>query len=425
MEFGLGVWVFQNTGSVLDFSGVAIATILPPVLILPIAGNLADRADCRYVLAAASSVTACMVVILAVLYVREGLHVWHIYLFNIVVSIANALRWPAYQASLAKLLSNEQMSSASGAMGVGSGLASIIGPVVAGAMISVVGLMGLISFNAVALLMAILLILIALFYRNQNARAFKPNSQSSNAGVLGGMKKALSFLRSEPLMLALLVYMLIQSSLTALASNMLTPLILAHYSARELGIILTCGTLGAMAGSIALMLARLEKRLMISMLFTDAILSVCIFTVGSVVSVAVYCGAAFIALFAGTFGAGCAEALWLRKAHREYQGSIYGLIGTTSVATTAIVIAAAGFLVDRVLEPAMAKGGAWERWFGSVPLGKGQGVASLYVASGIVGILLSLIALTNVRMRRLDSLVPEASESYGEGVALKDLSVSS
>ena len=43
--FAIGVWIFQQTGSVMDFALIGLFTLAPVVLIAPLAGVVADRWD--------------------------------------------------------------------------------------------------------------------------------------------------------------------------------------------------------------------------------------------------------------------------------------------------------------------------------------------------------------------------------------------
>ena len=45
--FGLGVWVFQQTGSVTQFALIALSAAVPGIIMTPFAGALVDRWDRR------------------------------------------------------------------------------------------------------------------------------------------------------------------------------------------------------------------------------------------------------------------------------------------------------------------------------------------------------------------------------------------
>jgi diaminobutyrate-2-oxoglutarate transaminase len=65
-----------------------------------------------------------------------------------------------------------------------------------------------------------------------------------------------------------------------------------------------------------------------------------------------------------------------------------------------------------VLEPALRPGGALGAtvgvWFGTGP---GRGIGFLFFVSGAVGLALTVVALAHRRLRRLETLVPDGSES--------------
>jgi MFS family permease len=42
-RFALGVWIFEETGSVTQFSLIFLFALLPNILISPLAGTLVDR----------------------------------------------------------------------------------------------------------------------------------------------------------------------------------------------------------------------------------------------------------------------------------------------------------------------------------------------------------------------------------------------
>jgi MFS family permease len=408
LEFGLGVWVFQQTGSVLDFSTVLAATILPHLLLFPLAGAVADRVDRRRIVLVADVVCVVATGILAALVSREGLRFEHIIAFNVSISMAGAFRAPAAQALIATLIPPEQLSRASGIIGVGNSLSSILAPTVGGALMVFTGLAGLVWINVVTLIVGSILLLAAFFEIKPDGTIAK---SSTSIKMFDSVRNALSFLTVEPLMGGLLVYMVVQSALVTLASNMLTPLVLSQHTAKDLGLILTCGTIGAAAGSTVLIVTGQKNRLMISILLCDALLALCIVGAGVVTSVVAYCICVFMALFASGFAGGCAEALWMRKAHVDRRGSIFSLVDTVGMLVTVLVTVGGGLVVDRVFSPALGQGGVLERWMGWLTSGEGRAIALVYLIAGSLGFVVSILALAQVRMRNVDVIVPDARSS--------------
>ena len=128
-------------------------------------------------------------------------------------------------------------------------------------------------------------------------------------------------------------------------------------------------------------------------------------------SIVLWCPAAFMCLFCGNTSVACSHALWMRKAPLVHQGSIFALLAGLNMLVMAVVLFAGGYLADDVLEPALRDGGVLESvgaWFGT---GKGRGIGLLFAVTGAIGLVLTLAALANGRLRRLDELVPERADA--------------
>jgi DHA3 family macrolide efflux protein-like MFS transporter len=405
VEFALSVWVFQQTGSVLDFSGMLVAATLPSLFILPFAGSFADRFDRRYIMIASDSVAAVMTLILAFLLFKESLQVWHLYVFNFVASISGAFQAPAYEAAASAALSKDQMVRANGLMGASESLLSIFAPLSASALLGIIDLSGIVLLDLVTFCIGTVFVLIAVGLIPSVAVASeKPLIQSA----LIDFSKAMSFFKEQRLMLGLLVYGAIQNSLVTLASIMITPLVLANHSALELGVVMTWGAVGSLVGSGLLIVKGNSKKLMVSFLICDVILSLCILIAGGINSVGLYSVCAFIAMLAGTAGDGCSGALWMRKVPLESQGRIFALLGTVMTLSIPIVSVLGGFVADHVFEPALSPGGVWAESIGAwLGIGKGLGMRLIFVISGVLGIVVSLSALSRPHFRNVDNFVPD------------------
>lgn len=408
MEFALGVWIYQKTGSVLDFSGIIIAATLPALLVLPLAGSIADKVDRRYVLITCDLVMAIATLSLAYLLWHVHMEIAYLYIFNAIGSIANAFRMPAYQAAIASLLSREKLNSASGMMGLSTNLLSMVAPLAAGSIMGLGGLPVVVFADLIALGMGSLLVLRA-FYLLRRIKLSPQSIQQDDLEEASGFGSALGFFKREPLMLGLLFYAVVQAALITLTSTMITPLVLANHTTEELGLILTCGSVGGLLGAGLLMvMGNKLKRIMISVFLSDALLAACVMIAGIQTSLWFYCICAFVALFAAGFADGCGHALWMRKVPQQNQGSIFALVGTLALVTASFIVLSGGFVADTWFEPALATGGAWQEtigyWLGT---GKGRGVGFMFVVVGSLGVLLSLSAFAHSRLRRLDQLVPD------------------
>src|SRR5918912_2625121 len=77
--FGLSVWLFQTTGSAVQFALNSFFYVLPLGLVQLVAGVLVDRHDRRRVLILCDTGQALATLVVALLLYIDRLGVWHIY----------------------------------------------------------------------------------------------------------------------------------------------------------------------------------------------------------------------------------------------------------------------------------------------------------------------------------------------------------
>jgi len=386
MQFALGVWVYQRTGSVLDFAGIIVAGLVPQLLVLPIAGSLVDRLDRRRVIIVSDLVAALMSAAVIILLWRDQLEVIHLYAFTIVAALTNAFKDPAYRASIGTMLRDDQLTRASGMLGVSTTALGILAPTLAGGLMVVIGLTGLATLDLLTFVLGTTLI-----WRAFAHRLAPPMIVGGIRTVLGeslaNFRRSLSFFGQSVSMAGLFFYSLIQTALLALAATLATPLILANHSPRSLGLALSCAAAGALVGSMLMALLDSPGRRAAVILACDAVLACCIVGLGLADSLLAYCVLEAAGCCAGSVGASCAFALWISKAPEAQRGSILVVQGTAATVCTAVIVLSGAKLVDAWLEAALAPGEILAS-LGDLLLNvpNGRGIAMLFVISGALGL---------------------------------------
>lgn len=90
-SFALGLWVYRHTGSVTQFALIGLFTVLPGIVLSPLAGALVDRWDRRWVMILSDSGAGLSTLMIALLFFAGRVQVWHIYL---AAGVSAALRLP-------------------------------------------------------------------------------------------------------------------------------------------------------------------------------------------------------------------------------------------------------------------------------------------------------------------------------------------
>lgn len=409
MGFALGVWVFEKTGSAEQFSWTILSAAVPALLMTPFSGGLADRYDRRWVIASCDVVTALMVMVLAALLYYDALSVSHLLVFNGVGAVVGALRNPSYMAAIGAIVPKDSLTQANGLVNLSQALMHVGAPLMAGYVMASWGLGGIMVIEVALVIAGAAAIFGALSSARHAIRGTEePSKQHPVRAMIDSFRSALGYFRTEPLMIGLLAYAVLQESLMVLITAMITPLVLSTGTSDTLGLVLTCGALGSMVGAALLVVLKINKRLMVWVLVTDACLSLAVVLAGFTTSPGVWCLCAFIAMAAGAASGSCAGALWMRKIPKAKQGSIFALIGALHLLALCVVMTLGGVAGEHVFEPALATGGAWSETIGQViGVGKGRGFGFLYVLCGGVCVIASLLALLNRHMRELDLRVDD------------------
>lgn len=136
-SFGLGVYVFNQTGSAGDMALVTLLAFLPTLLLSVPAGVLADRYDRRLLMMLGDGCSAMGILYILLCMARGEAALWQICVGMFVSSAFSALLEPSYRATVTDLLTKEEYSKASGLVSIAGSARYLISPILAGALLAV------------------------------------------------------------------------------------------------------------------------------------------------------------------------------------------------------------------------------------------------------------------------------------------------
>ncbi|KVM69261.1 MULTISPECIES: MFS transporter [Burkholderia] len=409
LSFALGVWIFQETLSVTAFGNAILSGTLPAVVMLPFSGGLCERFGRRRMIALSDCTMALLAALLLLMLHFHELRVIHLYLFNCVSSALSALRAPAYQASVAAAVSARSLVRVSGLVSMTEKLLALASPPLAGLIMELSGMKAILAINGVGLMVGCVLILRA-FSRVEESRGTDlPPISTSFTDIFRNFSEALSFFRKEPLMIRLLFYSIVQTSLLTLSSTMLTPLVLLHTGARQIGIVYTCAALGGIAGASLLIALRNPKRLMKINIAADFALALCVLAISMVATTPAFCLISFFAIAAGSIAEGANSAIWLKKIPSRHKVGVLAFVRMLKIATLAAVVSGGSSFVD---SHQAASSPLIDRISAVMHLSiKESGISLLFWTSGFLGLLLCGVFFLRSDTRHLDLLIPDAVEA--------------
>jgi len=350
--FALGIWLYQTTGSASNFALTALCSVLPRLLVSPLAGGLVDRYSRKWMMALGDSGAAVCTLGLAALFFGGRMHPWQVFLGTALSSACSALQEPAYDALVASAVQKAQLGRANGLIQFGQGLAEVLAPALAGVLVALIGVPGVLFVDLATFVIAVTTLLLV-SVPEQGVRAGIGQVQDSPSGrvsLWAGLNEGWKVVRVEAGLSALLRFQMLFSFLWSLFAVLVSPMILGFTGAPGLGLALSVAGGGKLVGSLALV-----------------------------------AGAAFLAHFTLAFVAGLNQSIWQSQVGGAVMGRVLGLRQAAVQGATLVAYLLAGGMADRLLNPLLLPGGALVSGLGAwIGVGPGRGIAALCILIGLV-----------------------------------------
>lgn len=406
-NFGLGVWIFQQTGDAMPFVLTVLFGSLPQVFLLPVAGSLADRWNRRWLMILADTGNAVATLTIVLLLYFDSLEVWHIYLLSAVGSAFGAFQRPAYQASITMLVPKKDLTRANGMVQSADALGGILAPVLAGFLFVTIGLSGIVLIDFVTYFFAVFSLLLVRIPQPK----VELSTEEQKSTVARDVRFAWRYLRERSGLLGLLFYYASVNFFLSIVFVLSGPLVLSQHDSSVFGLIQMVMGIGGLVGGVVASTWGGPKKHLVRAIFGG----IPLYMAGIIVA-GLRIHPAFPALglafniFFVTIVQSISNAVWQLKVAPEVQGRVFSLRYMLATIVTPLAYLVAGPLADQAFEPLLREGGALTGTVVSTVLGigPGRGIGLIYVLSGVSVILISAIAYLNPHIRRLEEEVPDA-----------------
>lgn len=404
-SFALGVWIFDQTGKATPFALTILLGNLPRILLLPVAGSLADRWNRRRVMILSDVGNALVTISVFALLLFGSLQFWHIYLIVTLGSIFSAFQEPAYTASVTMLVPKKDLSRANGMMQMGQALEMIITPVIAGVLFVAIGLSGILVIDFVTFLAAVGALLLVRIPQPKLAE-----HAEKKASVWEDAKFGWNYLKARPGLFGLLWYFAMVNFLLNWSGVLVAPMILSRFPASTLGTIQMVVGIGMLAGGILSSTWRGPKKRIPALIGYIGLALVGMVVAGLQPSPFVAGAGLFWLMMFVPLASATSQAVFQSKIAPEVQGRVFSIRGMISRSVMPLAFLLAGPLADRVFNPLMEVNGAWANtflgtWLGT---GAGRGIGLMFVLSAVTGIIVTLFVYANPRIRNIEEELPDA-----------------
>lgn len=405
--FGIGVWAWQVTGHATALSIVAFFSFTPTIIMSPIAGALVDRWNRKVTMGVSDVASGLGTVIMLVLYVTGHLQIWHLCVVGALSGTFQAFQWPSYQAAISTMMPKEKYGRAAGMMSLAQSGSGIIAPIVAGAVVVTWGLTPIFLFDIASFCIAIALLLAVDVPAPLRSRLGEEARGSLWKETVFGWRYIVA---RRPLFLLQLSFFA-SNLIASVSMTVWTPMILARTSdsATTLGIVNTVSAIGGVIGGALMATWGGPRRKVYGVLWgmvSVSALGIMLMGFGRTLPIWIISG--FLGSLIIPFLNGCNDAIWQAKVPHDVQGKVFGTRLMIAQVSVPVAMLTAGPLADLVFEPQMMPGGALTRVFGSlVGVGRGAGMALMFVLFGGMALLVGVVSFMVRDIRDVEVLIPD------------------
>ena len=401
-DFALPLWVYLTTGSLAQFAVFMMLAIVPGVFVAPLVGAVVDRSDRRTVMIVGGCAAGAVQLVLGLLVWTDNLEIWHTYPLVTLLSVALTTHRLGYTTAIPQLVPKQYLGHANGVVQMANGIAQFVAPLAAAALLTTIGLDGILVFDLVSFVVGVGVLLVTRFPATM---AYTPR-ESLATEISQGFRLSLG----NRYFRALIVYFALLNILLAPLLMSLMPMAMSIGDLSTAGTVSFIGGAGAAVGGLVVVLwggparRRVRGMLLVSLLF--GVFGVVTGTRPSVLAVGL-----------GAFGLwgtlSVVNGIYLtvvqvKLPHRAH-GRVIALNQAVAWSTLPLGFVVVAPLGERLLQPMMAPDGALAPTVGAlIGTGPGRGLGLLYVLLGVAVLGLVLAATRTRTLRRFDDEVPDA-----------------
>lgn len=139
LKLALSMYVLEVTGSAAIFAGILSAATIPTIILSPLGGILADRANRRNIMVALDALTGISV-LCAALFLAESNALAVISTLLIILSVLGAFETPTVQACIPTMLQGENIMKGNAVVNQVASLSYLVAPMLGGVLYAMLGL---------------------------------------------------------------------------------------------------------------------------------------------------------------------------------------------------------------------------------------------------------------------------------------------
>lgn len=396
-SYALVVWSYTQQGSALATALLMVSSYAPYVVCSIFAGALSDRWDKRKTMlicdAAAALTTVCTLILL-----KTGtLEIWHLYLLNALNGLMNTVQQPASEVATTALLPRKHYQKVGGLYYLSSSLNGILNPIIATAMMTLLGMDAVFLFDLLTFAVAFVVLLLFI-------RIPEPEKTEAREPLMKSVRGGLAFLREKRGILSLVLFLAAINLVASMYSATLPAMVLPTKGETALGVLNSLTGVTMLIGSLAASLLPQPKSRVRVVCWTLLLsMSTENFLLAFGRTLPVWCIGAFLGWIGIPLMNANLDAIMRLSIPQEIQGRVFACRNSLQFFTIPVGYFLGGLLVDAVFEPLMAAqvNHAWLT--GLFGAGKGSGAAMCFALQAVMGVLVCLWFMRDKHIRAMQA----------------------
>ena len=377
-SFGLGVYIYEQTGKASAMALVTLLGFMPALLLSVVTGILADRYDRRLLMILGDSLSVLGLIFILLCMLKGEAKLWQICVGVTISSIFTSLVEPAYKATVTDLLSKEQYTKASGLVQIASSSRFLISPALAGALLLVADIKCLLLIDIATFFVTVLSTLVV-------RKGIKVNKNYEQLNLKQAFKEGWEAVSKKHGVVLLVVITSFLTFFMGFMQTLAMPMVLAFSTSTAVGVLETIVASGMLVSSIIIGCLSIQSgylKILSSSLFLSGVFMVLFGAKENMLWITI---AGFLFFATLPFANASLDYLIRINIDNKVQGRAWSLIGLISQLGYVAAYALSGILADYVFTPLLVEGGLLAdsigRWIG---VGSGRGIGLLLMITGLL-----------------------------------------
>ncbi len=414
-SFGLILWSYKQSGSVLSMSLLSVCYLVPEVMLSFISGTISDRWNKKKIMLVADAIAAFFSCCVLLMLFTGSLRIEYLYLINFFLGVTDSFQFPASEVTISLIVPKEDYIKISGINSFFTSFIGIFAPIAATTLYAFFGLRVLVMIDLATFLFAFFTLAFGVYIPDLITEEREKKSLLSEC-IYG-----IRYLVTKKDIFSLVLFMGFVNLVAAVYNTNLAPMVLLRNGNNDvqLGIVSSAISIAGLVGSI--LVSRMpapKKRITLilnimtfSFLFCNGLLGIgrnyYIWT---------------LALFGGNvlipFLTANVEYIMRTNIPIELQGRVFAARNTLQYTSIPIGNLLGGILADDVFIPYIRTAGLKPVWKVLVGTGDGAGLGLLYICFAAIGALGTCFFRMNRNLQLLNS--PEQQTLPGKEALLKE-----